>query len=336
MSSNSSPYATPYHEPVLVAEVLEYLDVKPGGRYVDGTLGGGGHTRAILDRSAPDGKVLAIDRDPQALDVARARLTDAGDRVRFVQGNYGDAASICKQEGFEDVDGFLVDAGVSSHQLDTAERGFSFSRPGPLDMRMGPDAPTLEEYLTEVSLEELGRVLKVYGELRSWRRLAREILDASHAEKLEDTGDLARLVEGVVGRGAGSGRSTTINPATLVFQALRIAVNRELEHLEAAVEAIPRFVGVGGRAVFISFHSLEDRIVKHGFRTLADPCTCPPGLPVCICGLEPTVEVLTSKPVQATEEELDQNPRARSARLRAVRVLKSDSSPPNAVNEARR
>lgn len=321
MSNHSSNYATSYHEPVLVAEVLEQLDVVAGGRYVDGTLGGGGHTQAILDASAPDGEVLSIDRDPQAIEIARERLGEYGGRVRLIQGNYGDVAEICTREGFEGVDGFLVDAGVSSHQLNTAERGFSFSRPGPLDMRMGPDAPTLAEYLEDVDVEELGRVLKVYGELRSWRRLATEILEAFQAGQIQDTGALSSLIEKVVGRGAGSGRSTTIHPATLVFQGLRIAINRELDHLEAAVEAVPLVVRPGGRAAFISFHSLEDRVVKHGFRRLANPCTCPKALPVCMCGAKASLEVLTSRPIEASQEEVSRNPRSRSARLRAARVL---------------
>lgn len=321
MTSLSQKYATAYHTPVLVEEVLRCLDVRPGGLWVDGTLGGGGHTAAILDASAPDGHVIAIDRDTEALAGARARLAAHTGRVTFVQGNYGDVERIVSEQGRGPVDGFLVDAGVSSHQIDTAERGFSFSRPGPLDMRMGPDAPTLAEYLDDVSHGELARALRTYGEIKSAGRIATAILDAWKGGRLSTTADLREVVLETIGRGAGSGRRTGIDPATLVFQGLRIAVNRELEHLEAAVAAIPAVVRPGGRAAFISFHSLEDRIIKHGFRDLADGCTCPPQLPVCVCGGRQQVEILTSKPVVASENELEENPRARSAKLRAVRVI---------------
>jgi 16S rRNA (cytosine1402-N4)-methyltransferase len=305
----------------MVPEVLECLDVAPSGRYVDGTAGGGGHTTAILEASAPDGQVLAIDRDPEAIEAVRERLADAGGRLRLVQGNYGEVARICRDNDYLEVDGLLVDAGVSSHQFDEAERGFSFSREGPLDMRMGPDAPTVAEYLASVEFEELRRVLSTYGEIRSAHRVAKAILEAFDAGDLETTVDLAGVVEDTLGWGAGSGRSTTINPSTLVFQGLRIAVNRELETLEVAVNTIPEVVRSGGRAVFISFHSLEDRIVKHGFRELANDCICPKDLPVCGCDAVAKVKVITSKPLYASDEEVARNPRARSARLRAVEVL---------------
>ncbi len=321
MSSGSLPYASEYHVPVLVREVLEQLAVVPGGRYVDGTLGGGGHTSAILEASGPEGRVLAIDRDPEAIAAARARLGALAERVTFVQGNYSQAAEFLETTGFGKVDGFLVDAGISSHQIDTAERGFSFSRPGPLDMRMGEDVPTLKEYLETVSHGELASALRRYGEIRSASRVATAILDAVQADRLETTADLRECVAEIVGRGAGSGRQSGIDPATLVFQALRIAVNGELEHLEAAVLSVPQVVRAGGRAVFISFHSLEDRIVKQGFRELATACVCPPKLPVCQCEGRAKVQVLTSKPLMAAPDELEANPRSRSARLRAARVL---------------
>ncbi|MBA2661064.1 MAG: 16S rRNA (cytosine(1402)-N(4))-methyltransferase RsmH [Bradymonadaceae bacterium] len=321
MSSNSTPYASDYHVPVLVHEVLAWLAVVPGGRYVDGTLGGGGHTAAILDASAPDGLVLAIDRDPEAIAAARARLGEQAGRVIFVEGNYANATEIVAEAGFGPVDGFLVDAGISSHQIDTAERGFSFSRPGPLDMRMGRDTPSLEEYLQNATHGELAYALRTYGDIRSASRVAAAILDAFAKGSLETTADLRECAAEIVGRGAGSGRKTGIDPSTLVFQALRIAVNREIEHLELAVAAVPKVVRPGGRAVFISFHSVEDRVVKHGFRELSRQCICPPGLPICSCDHVSQVEILTSKPVMASKEELQENPRARSARLRAARVL---------------
>jgi 16S rRNA (cytosine1402-N4)-methyltransferase len=318
---DSQTYATEYHAPVMVAEVLDCLAVRDGGRYVDGTAGGGGHSQAILEASAPEGRLLAVDRDPDAIAEVSQRLADAEDRVEVVQGNYGDLIDICREHDFLGVDGLLIDAGTSSHQFDDAERGFSFSKEGPLDMRMGPDAPTLEEYLAAVDREELARVLRTYGEMRSAWRVAGAILGALDEGALETTVDLAQVVEGAVGRGAGSGRRSKIHPATLVFQGLRIALNRELDSLERAVEAVPEVVAAGGRAVFISFHSLEDRIVKHGFRALAEDCVCPPDLPVCGCDAVARVQVLTSRPMRPTEAELEQNPRARSARLRAVQVL---------------
>lgn len=321
MSSDSLPYASEYHVPVLVREVLEQLVVVPGGRYVDGTLGGGGHTAAILEASGPDGRVLSIDRDPEAIAEAKARLGALAERVTFVQGNYSLAAEYVERTGFGKVDGFLVDAGISSHQIDTAERGFSFSRPGPLDMRMGEDVPTLKEYLETVSHGELASALRTYGEIRSASRVATAILEAQEAGRLKTTADLRACVAEVVGGGAGSGRRTTIDPATLVFQGLRIAVNRELEHLETAVLSVPEVVRAGGRAVFISFHSLEDRIVKMGFRDLASSCVCPPKLPVCMCQGKSRVKVLTSKPLTALPDELAANPRSRSARLRAALIL---------------
>lgn len=315
------PYATDYHTPIMVDEVIRLLRVRPGARFIDGTAGGGGHSAAILDAGAPSARLLAIDRDPEAVAQVRARLADAGERARVVLGNYGDVERIGSEQAFLPVDGFLVDAGVSSHQLDDAQRGFSFRRPGPLDMRMGPDAPSLAEYLGQVEPAELMRVLSVYGEIRSAKRVALAILEAFEAGKLQTTVDLTAVVEQVIGAGARGGAKTKIHPATLVFQGLRIAVNRELDTLEAAVRAVPKIVSSGGRAVFISFHSLEDRIVKHAFRQMATDCVCPPDFPVCGCDAQASVKVLTSRALVAGEAELARNPRARSARLRAVEVL---------------
>ncbi len=308
----------------MLGEVLEWLDVKPGKHFVDGTAGGGGHTAAILEASSPDGRVLAIDRDPQAVRQVEKRLEAYGDRLVVRQANYGETNRVLEELGWESVDGWLVDAGVSSHQLDEAGRGFSLQKEGPLDMRMGPDARRVADFLDEVEVEELARILRDYGEIkRSWS-LANAIVEARRAGDLETTRDLARLVESRSRQRRSKG--PTIHPATLVFQALRIAVNRELEHLESAVEMIPEVVKAGGRAVFISFHSLEDRIVKHGFRRLADPCVCPPDLPRCGCGQMPYGEVLTRRPVRPSQAECETNRRARSARLRAFRVVERDEA----------
>lgn len=318
----TTQYSSTYHTPVLVREVLEYLQVGPGKVYLDGTLGGGGHTQAILDASTPDGRVVALDRDPQAHAVAGERLNAYMSRLELVVANYGDCAQIAATHG--KFDGFLVDAGVSSKQLDDPARGFSFRNAGPLDMRMGPDAARLDQWLEEVSEETLADVLFQYGEIRASRRTAKAIKEAVLAGSLETTTDLARIVESVLGTGGGAGRRTHIHPATLVFQALRIAVNEELQSLERAVTSILDVVKPGGRVVFISFHSLEDRVVKAGFRKLAGQIEEPdPVLRRLGLGeVTPArVQILTRKPVEAKDDELQVNPRARSARLRAVEVL---------------
>lgn len=308
-------YVSAWHDPVLVDDVLAFLDVRPGRRFIDGTLGGGGHTHAILDASQPDGEVLAIDRDPAAIDFARERLADYGDRVQLAQGNYADADKLAAD--FGPVDGFLVDAGVSSRQLDDAERGFSFRGNGPLDMRMGPDAPTLEQFLQSIDEKELARVFRKYGEMKDAGRIAARVLEAFQAGSIETTGELAALIER---EGGSAGRKSSIHPATLAFQALRIAVNDELTGLDRAVQNLPRLLAAGGRAVFISFHSLEDRIVKRGFRDLCST-DVPHGVPMRAADMQAAARLLTTKPVTASDEELSRNPRSRSAKLRAIEML---------------
>lgn len=308
-------YVSAWHDPVLVDDVLAFLDVRPGRRFIDGTLGGGGHTHAILDASQPDGEVLAIDRDPAAIEFARERLADYGDRVHFAQGNYADADKLAAD--FGPVDGFLVDAGVSSRQLDDAERGFSFRGNGPLDMRMGPDAPTLEQFLQSIDEKELARVFRKYGEMKDAGRIAARVLEAFQAGSIETTGELAALIER---EGGSAGRKSSIHPATLAFQALRIAVNDELTGLDRAVQNLPRLLAAGGRAVFISFHSLEDRIVKRGFRDLCST-DVPHGVPMRAADMQAAARLLTTKPVTASDEELSRNPRSRSAKLRAIEML---------------
>lgn len=307
-------YASAWHEPVLVDEVLAFLDARPGRRFIDGTLGGGGHTHALLDATAPDGEVLAIDRDPAAIEFARERLAQFGNRVRFVQGNYADV--VRHAADFAPVDGMLVDAGVSSHQLDDAERGFSFRGDGPLDMRMGPDAPSLEQVLASIDEQELGRIFRTYGEMKDAGRIAARVLEAFRAGSIASTGELARLIEA---EGSGAARKSNIHPATLAFQALRIAVNEELTALERTVREVPKVLRAGGRAVFITFHSLEDRIVKREFRALTTS-SVPKGVPVMDDELKTLARLLTRKPVTAGDEEIERNPRARSAKLRAIEI----------------
>ncbi|MFB6264716.1 MAG: 16S rRNA (cytosine(1402)-N(4))-methyltransferase RsmH [Bradymonadaceae bacterium] len=305
-----------FHRPVLVEEVLGELDVEHRRAVVDGTVGGGGHARRILDSMPGDGRLLGIDRDPEAVEAASERLAPFGDRAEVVRGRYAEAPRLVERTDFGPPDGLLVDAGVSSHQLDTTERGFSHRQEGPLDMRMGPEATRVDELLDAVDAGRLAEILSEYGELGRAGRIAGAILEARDEGDLESTADLKRVVDGTgfdVRRG--------VAPSTLVFQALRIAVNDELGQLERAVEQLPDLLVPDGRAVFISYHSLEDRIVKRGLRRLASECECPPDLPVCACDARSEVEVLADGPIRPSDEEVERNPRARSARLRSARVL---------------
>ena len=309
---------TAWHEPVMADQVMDLLAVEPGGLYCDGTLGGGGHARRILEASAPGGRLVGIDRDPAALARGREVLSEFGDRLTLHHGNFAEAAEILRQLDLVPVDGVLVDLGTSSHQLDTASRGFSFNADGPLDMRMDPSSgASAAEYLALVSEAELSTVIHSYGEERHSRRIARAIKAALGRGELNGTGALARVVTGVVGRP----KRGRIHPATRTFQALRMAVNDELGSLERLLEDVDELVRPGGRVAVIAFHSLEDRAVKRRFRAMANPCTCPPGLPLCVCQLQPRVKVLTRKPVRPGEAEVARNPRARSARLRVAQRL---------------
>lgn len=301
----------PGHLPVLLEEVTGFL-ADTQRLVLDGTLGLGGHSESLL---AAGDRVIGIDRDPEALSRARERLKRFGPAFTAVQGNFRDARLILDELGVDLVDGTLVDLGVSSLQLDEAERGFSFRHPGPLDMRMGPDAESVRELLERVDEAELRSIIYRYGEERWAPRIARAILEA--LPRLETTKDLAEVVARAIPRRAWP---RGIHPATRTFQALRIAANDELGALEDFLDAIPTLLSRGGRAVIISFHSLEDRAVKRAFAELAHPCRCPPGLPVCGCGAAEW-KLLTRKVVKPSEEEVSRNPRARSAKLRAVERL---------------
>ena len=305
------------HRSVLVDEVLDHLEPRPGNLYCDCTLGGGGHSRTILERSAPDGRVIGIDRDPDALAAARAALAEFDDRVVTVHGTFGDVDRILSELGVAQVDGFLLDLGVSSPQLDRADRGFSFTRAGPLDMRMDPTAgPTALDLLRDLPVDDLAAILRDFGEERHARKIARLIKEAMRAGRLGTTLDLAALVAGAIP--APEQRRSKIHPATRTFQALRIAVNRELDELSRFLAVFPRLLAPGGRCVVISFHSLEDRLVKHRFRDLAWTSSLPPKL-AREAGerVEPVCVPVTRKAVFAEDDETDRNPRARSARLRA-------------------
>lgn len=306
----------------MAGEVLRYLAPRPGGIYLDGTLGGGGHGHLILEASGPGGLLIGLDRDPAALAAARIRLAPFGDRAILRQGNYAEMAVHLDQLDIDRLDGILLDLGVSSHQLDTASRGFSFREDGPLDMRMNPgEGGSAATVIAEADAEELKRIFREYGEERWAGRIAREIVAVRARQPIVTTAQLAELVSRVVPRGRAAQR---IHPATRVFQALRIHVNGELEHLKAGLAIGWRRLKVGGRLVVISFHSLEDRIVKQAFRALTTGCICPPRLAVCTCGRQPIGRLLAGKAVRADEEETKANPRARSAVLRAIEKLSEE------------
>lgn len=315
MSSERAPQHDPRHEPVMLSEVVDALAVRPGGRYVDATVGLGGHARAIIEAAQPGGRLLGIDRDPQALAIATERLAPFGDAIVLARGEFAEVARICAERGFAPVDGILIDAGVSSFQLDTPGRGFSFRRDEPLDMRMDPDGPVTAADLVNTSDEaDLAAIIFEYGEERRSRRIAREIVAR---RPLRTTSDLARAVEAAVGR-RGQDR---IHPATLTFQALRIAVNNELDQLESALEAAHTLLTPGGRLVVISFHSLEDRMVKQFIREHTRDCICPPRQPICTCDHRATLHDVAKGGRTASDDEVARNPRARSARLRAAERL---------------
>jgi 16S rRNA (cytosine1402-N4)-methyltransferase len=306
------------HETVLPDEVVEILRPGAGKLLLDGTLGGGGHSERFLEKGA---RVIGVDRDPRALAAASARLARYGEAFRAVRADFRDAPEVLASLGLAGVDGALVDLGVSSPQFDEAERGFSFSRPGPLDMRMGPEGETLADLLDRVDERELARILKEYGEEPFARPIARAVKRAVEKEGAHalDTARLAGIVASAIPRKAWPRR---IHPATRTFQALRIAVNDEMGALAAWLAGLPRILAEGGRAAAISFHSLEDRMVKQAFRALTTACTCPPDLPVCACRARAGFAAVTRRAVTPSEAEVARNPRARSAKLRAVEKIR--------------
>lgn len=293
---------------------MENLAIRPGGVYVDGTLGGGGHSAAILEHLGPEGRLIGIDRDGDAIAAATARL--GGDR-RFtaLRGNFHDAAELLGAIGVRRIDGMLLDLGVSSYQLDEGARGFSYHADAPLDMRMDrSQALTARTVVNDYSQEELARVLREWGEENWAVQIARVICDRRRAHPIETTGELVDVIDAAIP--ARVRRRDGSHPARRTFQALRIEVNDELGPLKQALEDAARLLSPGGRLCVIAFHSLEDRIVKQTFRTLQNPCVCPPSFPVCVCGRRPLGRQLTGKPITASPEELERNPRARSATLR--------------------
>ncbi len=300
------------HVPVLLHEAVSGLRVESGGHYVDATVGGGGHAREILATSGPDGRLLGLDRDPGALQMAGEELAEFGDRVILVHASFAQLGDVAAAHGFSSADGVLFDLGLSSNQLADAERGFSFTSEGPLDMRFDPTSasPTAADLINELSAESLAGLFFEFGEEKQSRRIAAAVVEA---RPIHGTRDLVEVIEETVGR-----RRGRLHPATLVFQALRIAVNQELSALQAA---LPHAVGLlrpRGRLAVIAFHSLEDRIVKRFIRRESKDCVCPRELPVCTCDHTATLRVITRKPMYPTKEEMAKNPRSRSARLRVA------------------
>jgi 16S rRNA (cytosine1402-N4)-methyltransferase len=303
------------HEPVMLREVLAGLNVQPGGRYVDCTVNGGGHTEAILFASAPGGSVLGLDADPEAIERARRRLSHFGSSVALVNANFREIDAVCKERGFDPVNGVLFDLGLSSIQLASSPRGFSFQREGPLDMRFGPNQETTASYwVNEAPEADLADVIWRFGEERESRKIARAVVSS---RPLQTTTDLAKAVEQAVGRRPGS----QTHPATRTFQALRIAVNQELATLNDALPRAHGLLGFGSRLVVISYHSLEDRIVKQFFARESRDCICPPRQPVCTCGHKATLRQVTRGALTPSAEEIRRNPRARSAKLRVAERL---------------
>jgi 16S rRNA (cytosine1402-N4)-methyltransferase len=308
------------HRPVLLQETLKYLVPERGGLFVDCTVGLGGHSEAIL-KSSPDTRILGLDLDPAALEYSLQRLAPFGKRFRAVQANFRKIETVLSEAGESDAAGILVDLGVSSLQFDSPERGFSFRFDAPLDMRMDPTTgPTAADLLQQLPEAEIARIIFEFGEERHSRRIAHRIVERrEQGQPVTTTAELAELVQGAVGRGGR--KRQQIHPATRTFQALRIAVNNELDGLGEFIETAVDLLEPEGRFVAISFHSLEDRIVKRELRRLSGHCECPPRLPVCSCGARKAIEILTRRPVTASAAEVDENPRARSAKLRAGRKL---------------
>jgi len=310
------------HVPVLLREVVEALRPARGGLFVDATLGLGGHAEALLSASEKT-RVVGIDRDPEALRLARERLLRFGDRLVTVEGRHEDLARHLDSLGIGRVAGVLADLGVSSLQLDRAERGFSFMKDGPLDMRMARQGPTAADLVNQLPREELTRIFREYGEERMSGRIARSIAEARQEVPITTTGQLRRIVT----RAVGPRREAHKDPATRVFQALRIATNRELVELERFLDDAIARLSLGARLSVLAYHSLEDRIVKRVFQRHTAGCTCPPSFPVCVCSRRRVMALVTKKPVRPSLAELGENPRARSARLRILERVAEESGP---------
>jgi len=307
------------HEPVLYSQCMDGLSIRPEGIYVDGTLGGGGHSFGICERLSEKGTLIGIDRDRDALEAAEERLKDFSCRKFFVKSNYSDIKDVLKQLEIPEIDGALLDLGVSSFQLDNPERGFSYMNDAPLDMRMSQDDSfTAFNVVNEYDKRELTEIISKYGEERWASRIADFVVKKRKDKPIETTSELVNVIKAAI---PASARRTGPHPAKRTFQAIRIEVNDELCQLERAVEEFCDILAPAGRLCIITFHSLEDRIVKDIFNRRANPCTCPKEFPVCVCGKKADIKKITGKPVQPEKSETEENPRARSAKLRVVQKI---------------
>lgn len=302
------------HISVLFEETVDGLNVKPDGIYVDGTMGGAGHGRAVCERLGDGGRYIGIDQDEAAIRTGTERLAPFGDKVTIVRSNYADMVSVVHRLGIDHVDGIMLDLGVSSYQLDTVERGFSYREDAPLDMRMDQRQPlTAAHIVNEYSERELFRIIKEYGEDRFAKNIAKHICIEREKKPIETTLELAEIIKHAI---PAKIRATGGHPAKRTFQAIRIELNHELSVLEDNLNGMIDLLNPGGRLCIITFHSLEDRIVKNNFKKNEDPCICPPGFPVCTCGMKSKGKVISRKPILPSEEELEANSRSKSAKLR--------------------
>lgn len=306
------------HVSVLWEETVDGLNIKPDGIYIDGTLGGGGHSELVLKRLTT-GKLIGIDQDTDALAAASERLKEYGDRFVPVHSNFSNVLNVLKDLGIDKVDGMMMDLGVSSYQLDEAERGFSYMHDGELDMRMDRSRPfSAKDVVNTYSADELNQIIRDYGEDRWAKRIAEFIVKAREEKEITRTSELVDIIKAAVPKGA---RKDGPHPAKRTFQAIRIEVNNELGIITETIKDISTALNPGGRISIITFHSLEDRIVKNAYRDLAQGCVCPPELPVCMCNNKPVVKVITRKPILPSDQEIEENPRARSAKLRVAEKL---------------
>lgn len=302
------------HTSVLLEETIDQLNIKPDGVYVDGTLGGGGHSYEIASRLGTDGRLIGIDQDGDAIEAAGNRLKEFQDKVILVRNNYCNAKAVVTENGFAKVDGIVLDLGVSSFQLDNVERGFSYKYDTALDMRMDTrQSLSARTIVNEYSEMELFRIIKDYGEEQFAKNIAKHIVRARQDKPLETTGELNEIIKAAI---PARMRATGGHPSKRTFQAIRIECNRELEVLKNSLDEFIDLLNPGGRLCIITFHSLEDRMVKSAFRKNENPCTCPPDFPVCVCGKTSKGKVITRKPILPSEEEMEHNPRSKSAKLR--------------------
>lgn len=308
------------HKSVLLKETIDNLNVRPGGIYVDGTLGGGGHSFEILKRLGGNGKLIGIDRDSDAINAAAERLKEFGSAATIVRDNYSNMADVVKSLGINGVDGIVLDLGVSSYQLDTVSRGFTYKVDAPLDMRMDDRQKlTAQDIVNDYSENEIYRIIRDYGEDKFAKNIAKHIVNARKNERITTTGQLSDIIKAAIPARV---RMAGGHPAKKTFQAIRIELNSELDVLTKSIDTMIDLLNDKGRICIITFHSLEDRIVKNGFKRNENPCTCPPDFPVCVCGKKAKGKIITRKPIVPSEQELNQNKRAKSSKLRVFERIR--------------